>query len=297
MIYDLLKDRTVFFLGAGASHTYGFPLGSELHEAIINDFGSELSGLIENLGLNNVQFKKFQENLKYTDHKTIDTFLEHKSNFREIGSYAIAYTILKRENHDSLLKEKGWYYGLYDALNFDDPETSTNKLSIISLNYDRSLEHYLSKKIEYNGSYDLRVVANTKFSRIKFLHPHGMLGKYPNVKYGASPLNLGTLKSAASNIKIVTDKIEDTKQFKTVKQTIINAKNIIFLGFGYDDRLINIYFDGVDLSKKYVTGTTMDISDTIKKKLTKYLNFVVQQSNEVDFCESFLKRLELIDKF
>lgn len=146
-INELLNEPTVLFLGAGASQPYGFPLGSELHKTIVSDIGGELSGLVESLGLNNAKFKQFQEAIKYTDHNTIDTFLEHKLNFREIGSVVIAYAIMKRENKDILFNKIDWYQNLFKAIRFEESNPDTTNLAIISLNYDRSFEHYFTKSI------------------------------------------------------------------------------------------------------------------------------------------------------
>ena len=51
----LLADPTVFVPGAGASATYGFPLGSGLKEGMLNNLNSKTEARMEKMGFSDDQ--------------------------------------------------------------------------------------------------------------------------------------------------------------------------------------------------------------------------------------------------
>ena len=147
---------------------------------------------------------------------------------------------------------------LYDVLSAKWEDVRENKLSIITFNYDRTLEHFLftSLKHSYNKSDDEIAQA---FSNIPIIHVHGWLGELPwqgaigkaytpifsefetirknpkstEARSVAKDISLSAMWSSVQ-INIVSEEaqpqIEDfTKAHELLKQ----AERIYFLGFGY----------------------------------------------------------------
>src|SRR4030042_725780 len=82
--------------------------------------------------------KDFSDALRRTDHPTIDIFLEKRKSFREIGAYAIAYTLLPLEVENFILAQQDWYSHIYNVLNFEKDKPYPENITFVTLNYDRS---------------------------------------------------------------------------------------------------------------------------------------------------------------
>ena len=141
----------VLVLGAGASKPYGLPLGTELRDSVIraeNNFA--LYQRVLDVEITKYQYAEFTKTLAHSGFSSVDAFLEENSEWLEIGKAAIALELLKAEwkSINNLFPPKQpkdhWYETLWSYLKA--PSWSTfkkNKISIITFNYDRSLEHYL----------------------------------------------------------------------------------------------------------------------------------------------------------
>lgn len=290
-IDDILKEKTVFFLGAGSSNPYGLPLGTSLQKEMAANSNSPI--LVKS-GFSNEERDDFNEALRYNKYNTIDEFLEKKTRFRKIGSYTIALTILSRENNDKLFLQRDWYGGLFDSLDFEREIPNIKNLSIVTLNYDRSLEHFLSSSIEHNcydGTIDL---SRTMLSFIKIFHPHGNIGNLTEVEYGAKNLDLKLLKVASNNIRITSDDLSKTTDFKNSIIALRKAKNIIFLGFGYDKNVLIKYFnDTIEPDKKYF-GTAMNIQPKRAEEIKSFFENAISLDNKNNTCDLYLKRIGVI---
>lgn len=153
------KIETVLVLGAGASAPFGFPTGQALKDRICSmTLGQAKSvKLLRTLGFEGNIITDFMVALRESGRPSVDAFLEYRGDFVDIGKAAIACELLpfektgrlfgdwikKRANPDN--KEGNWYDYLFevfaDGVSFDTFDR--NKLSIITFNYDRSIEHYL----------------------------------------------------------------------------------------------------------------------------------------------------------
>src|SRR5205814_2242901 len=90
-------------------------------------------------------------------HITIDQFLQNRSNFERVGKLAIAATLLPFERdsifpmlkpwktHPDVTRQvaEGWYGYFAKQLNLSASGWGRGLLTIVTYNYDRSLEHYL----------------------------------------------------------------------------------------------------------------------------------------------------------
>ena len=146
----MATPKTVFLLGAGASQPYGLPLGSELKVHLLNlsKHGTTKTRLQE-LRISNEAIGSFVETLQYGPFSTLDELLDVKKKYREIGSYLLAETILSTEKHDNLFPSKDWYKTLFEKLDFSNESRIPQDVAFVTLNYDRSLEHFLGKSVDY----------------------------------------------------------------------------------------------------------------------------------------------------
>jgi hypothetical protein len=185
----VITTPTVLVLGAGASCPYGFPTAKELKNRICEVFASRTPA-IRLLGDNVApaeKFLEFREAFWKSGTASIDAFLKGRPEFLDVGKFAIAYWLIPFESEANLFTPPGdsgdWYEYLSERLNPSFDEFEHNKLSIVTFNYDRSLEHYLfSSLLNWHGrSVDDCV---EKFEKLPIIHVYGQLGKIPYPQRG-----------------------------------------------------------------------------------------------------------------
>ncbi len=145
----MINKPTVLILGAGASALYDFPTGLKLMKMTINalnpDSGSTLPKYLKDHGIAALDIRRFLDGLSGSRKRSIDSFVEENYEFLKIAQLAITIILSELEDEDKLLNlddDKCWYSYLWNNLSdhtsFDD--FGKNKLSIITFNYDRSIE-------------------------------------------------------------------------------------------------------------------------------------------------------------
>ena len=161
----MIENKTVFVLGAGASCPYGFPSGIGLRKEICSQFCQRYKRYIlrrpklkPDLEGKLIKAKEFTEIFHKATTKSIDLFLSVNSEFEEIGKTAIALSIFETEinSHfrENVKKEENdWYSYLFHKLTDgltnknDYIHFGENRVSFITFNYDRSLEHFLYESL------------------------------------------------------------------------------------------------------------------------------------------------------
>ncbi len=242
----MITNPTVLILGAGASKPYGFPTGRELLRDICDILGSHprtvfIADLIA-CGHNAKHLQLFHTQLYKSGKSSVDAFLEHRPEFVEIGKRAIARALIPRELPDILIARsrgpKSWYELLFNSLNSKFEDFGDNELTILTYNYDRSLEEYLFTSLK--NAYD-RTDEETAsaLQQIPIIHLHGQLGYHPsqgndipNTKT-YSP-NIANLRRHAAAIKIISDADPHDRDFALAHELLEQARIVCFLGFGYD---------------------------------------------------------------
>ncbi len=148
----MIEVPTVLILGAGASKEYDYPTGPELRDIILDGLGDshpEMYQKLQSLGHAVSGIEAFR--VKFADNQlpTVDQFLEGHPEFRDIGKHAIACALFRHEDRWELARRSKtrWYDYLWDELRQDIKNFDDNKLTIITFNYDRSLEQYLGRAL------------------------------------------------------------------------------------------------------------------------------------------------------
>lgn len=244
----MITEPTVFVLGAGASMPYGYPSGSELRDTICEYLSSNESSQFKylyELGCKAADIRKFRTALLYSGKPSVDAFLEYRPEFLEIGRTAIAQVLIPCEQMSKLFtrspskkNDDRWYEYFYQQLDAPFENFDQNKVSIITFNYDRSLEHFLFTSLKHSyGKTDEECAS--KLQNIPIVHVYGQLDYLPWQKDGGRQYNyhyvVDDLLKSAKEIKIVHEDVDlqNDPAFTKANSVLNEAKQIYFLGFGY----------------------------------------------------------------
>ncbi len=219
---------------------YGFPLGVGLRDDIckLRD-NYEVRNLMSQAGCVYRDIPIFIDALRQSAYTSIDWFLENRPEFIEIGKLAIAAALIPREQPEKLFPPgapgRHWYELLFNTMDNPVGAFGDNKLSIITFNYDRSLEFYLFTVLACRLGSDDKAI--DVLSRIPIIHVHGSLGKLATThdkgREYSNQLTSKGLKLAAKEIVIVGEASGRTQAFQRARQLLQGAEHIVFLGFGY----------------------------------------------------------------
>jgi len=270
----MIKTKTLFILGAGASKPFGYPTGVELHDLIcshrnIGIITEALTPVNEAKATYEGYVEKFINEFSKSSVYSIDLFLEQRTEFMDIGKMAIATYLIQCERDERLRQIDGnWYMYLFDRLksSFDDFEK--NAIAFITFNYDRSLEQFSFEALR-NRFGKSHFECSQKLKNIKMLHLYGQLDPLPwqsENDNGFSYVNnlfIPRIKNAQVNLKLINDErhIEESKEFNQAFELIQWAEHIYFLGFSFDEtnlRRLNIQL----MKGKYIIGTSLDLEST-----------------------------------
>jgi hypothetical protein len=295
----MFTEKTVLILGAGASAPYGFPSGEGLVKEVVQGLeqGSRLFECIREL-----YPKELKEELAYrlVGATSVDAFLEKKENeeFLELGKHSIAAALLPREDEKSLFEKYGpmWYRQLFALLVDDCPfeNLAENKLSIVTFNYDRSLEHYLIVALckRYGGK---RIEEYRDVLRaIKVIHVYGKLGRLPweeedgtadppylgkPVPYGEQALRetqvdtvfaqRDLLTVAAGNIQIISEGTDDSDDLKEAVTLLGESSRVFILGFGFHPTNVR-RLRLESLTRQIIKCTTAGLAADRRRQLERY---------------------------
>ncbi|MBI1808153.1 MAG: hypothetical protein HYR76_14030 [Ignavibacteria bacterium] len=201
------------------------------------------------MGFDKQQVINFRDALKQSGVNSVDAFLEHRRGFLEIGKTAIAESLIPFEDESKLFNlNTDWYGYLLDRLNSPIDRFHENQLTILTFNYDRSLEWYLYKAFQaryrLTGEETIGVLR-----KIPIIHLYGTLGGLPWEKNGRpylpttewpqagvmyGPMIIFGINSARGKIKIIHEEHEQDPEFNKAIEMLSKAKRIVFLGFGYN---------------------------------------------------------------
>ena len=243
----MVNTPTVLILGAGASMPYGFPSGfgllKEVQECCSGPRNGSVGREASSVRLRPELLAEMAKLLSVAPVKSIDAFLEQRDEFLDEGKFAIAHRLMPSELEDILFKLENrgdsWYQHLFDSVytrKFED--VKRNRLSILTYNYDRSLEHFLHVSVRAIYKKGDDEVA-TMLTNIPVIHLHGSLGKYSCDGKGGRRYRpaetIEDLKHAMAAIKVIGEDIDVSQdpQFRRAHELFREAKRVVFLGFGY----------------------------------------------------------------
>jgi hypothetical protein len=281
----MIRSPTVLILGAGASAPFGFPCGRPLLLEIahgISVLSSSLGDIghrLEECGYDRDLVKQFGRELLLSAQPSVDAFLEKRREYIEVGKAAIACALIPYEREPELYRyqEKGphWYEYLFSQMGTTLEDFRNSQLSVITFNYDRSLEHFLFLALKCShGLADEQCEKELKAVRI--VHMYGTLGGSLHFEEGSRPYNdkvaPDVVKQCTSAIRILHEGTIDDPELDKAHQLLIRAKVICFLGFGY--HYVNIRRLRPELlpGDSKLFGTAFGITEEEQKReITPYL--------------------------
>ena len=251
----MIAQPSVFILGAGASEPYGFPLGHELTKQIIERLNPESEGnqqmvqaVIRAAHCRMSNISEFVKDLLESQTESVDAFLEHRPDLVTIGKYAIAAVLQVNERCETLHScepKKHWYKYLLRMVNAPFDQFQDNKLSIITYNYDRSLEEFLFRalRVRAKGQHGDDEWARKLRESIPIVHLHGQLGSHPQFAVDGTKVVVpygdwgkgAFLKLAGDGIRIIHEDfdLDNDPVFQQAYRLLSQAKYVFFIGFGY----------------------------------------------------------------
>ena len=288
---DIYNDETVFVFGAGAANTYGFPLGPDLKNNILSLPDNSVKPFLDQHAGAIDLIPPFKEALHHGDYGTIDYFLERKKKYRELGAYYIVTVLASHESHESLFPQKELYADLFYLLDVESDSPDIPRVSVVTLNYDRSLEYFLAKNVEYNCCDELEEHALAKVKKLRIVHAHGTLGDLDSVKYGQAAKSPEAVAAAAKRIKIISDRLDESEDFREAQALIAGARNVVFLGFGYHPRTLSALIPEGSFDGKKIVGTAVRLPDDRKSELLIYFRSQIHLGGANQNCSSFMEHL------
>lgn len=280
--------RTTLILGAGASASYGFPTGFELTKKILEletskDLLTYFSG--QNSRLVNQFFNSFRKSTALS----IDSFVAKNPNYIDIARTAIAMVLMEMEDRDVFFNHTindHWYRYLInkicpDSWNDFDP----SRISVVTFNYDISLEYFMAVAISHMYSKRLDEVA-TKLKTMEILHVYGKLDRqfdtYGNIKTNIETdadnieVTMHDVQNASRAIQLIGDEREDSRHFQVIQNIIHTSDQIGFLGFGFDPVNVDRIFGGIPFATpdngKKMFATTRGMTEAESKAAMLQVN-------------------------
>lgn len=310
----MITEKTVFILGAGASKPYGFPTAIELRGDIINKFiksyikaDANYKGISESDVSVDPLANKIIEDFKLSSTKSFDLFLSRNKRYLDFGKLLLTLLIAEYEvnskfREESIIPQYDWYFEIYDILTREISnhnnlisQFTQNKVSFITFNYDRSLEHFLYTSLLSSFTTE-RAKINELMSAIKIIHLYGKIAPLPwensdyNWPYGKTDI-YSQISDFYQNIHIIFE--AQTEGREEAKDEIIAAKNIFFLGFGYaDENLKALEFNSLLKREHRIYGTGMGLTDNEKDSIVSKLKDnntnILIDNIRIDNCDSLM---------
>ncbi len=192
--------------------------------------------------------KKFAEALRRSGSYSLDAFVETRREFLGECKLAIAATLIPLEQDRILFEtaktgpnETGdWYRYLSNRLHDNIGIGRKGRLTILTYNYDRSIEHYLHVTLCNALGLD-ELKSHTEMEGLEIVHLHGSLGALPwqnnsgevySREYTSS-CDFEAVKKAADQIKIIHENQDDTLEYLLALERLSQAERICFFGFGF----------------------------------------------------------------
>lgn len=201
----MLRSKTVFVIGAGASKEVGLPIGSELASTIrakmdIDGTGDkDLFNEIIRLSGNENEYRRAASRIRegIILSESIDNFLDKNNSDPFINLYgkaAIVKSIIEAERNSTMFVSNGqrlnydnlastWYVNFFQMLtrgiSKSNLATVFNNLTFVSFNYDRCLECFLFDALQRDYGIEFSLAADICNTALIF-HPYGVVGALPH---------------------------------------------------------------------------------------------------------------------
>lgn len=292
----MIDKKTVFILGAGASCPYGYPSGSKLRQEICSSFLSDSKNYFraqearepEIQGALN-KAKSFVNKFRDSSTQSIDLFLARNPEFMAMGKYAIIFRIFASEKNSkfreqSKIPDQDWYSHLFNKLTDDIVKKEDyahfgedNKISFITFNYDRSLEHFLYESLRNSFSGIPAGKIKEQLNKCRIIHVFGQVAGLDwqdfdsKIEYGYD-VNRIDVNHLTNNLRIIYED-EQNPELEEARKLISDAKHIFLLGFGYAPENLSILgFPKILTRGKRAYGTALNLEPGEVENIRSFLS-------------------------
>lgn len=249
----MIEIPTCIILGAGASKPYGFPTGVELLERISASYKFRSYQHVEGQlpekefflkiasRFGESELKKFVTALEQTQYYSIDKFISKRADCAEIAKYSVGLAIRFYETKGTVFGHaNNWYRILLNSLN-EDHSINKQNISIITFNYDRSLEHYLFTAV-HQRTQSLEVTKRF-MEGLNIIHVHGAIAplewqdteKSKSIAYSKIPQRIGLdddlIFEHSKNLSVIYDNSSNVNT--EISSALSRAQKVLFLGLGF----------------------------------------------------------------
>lgn len=257
----MIRNETVLVLGAGASMPYGFPSGKQLRELLVQ--APLFAPAIQKEWFSADAAKKFCTIFLQSGLQSIDAFLSRRGSdtlengvtIERIGKIGISLALRAGKSGDHLFhyphlssafnldRTDNWYQYLWHHLTQGVTSTNldffkSNRLTVVTFNYDLSLEHFLfcAMRNAYGIPEDR---AAEMLSGIKFVHLYGKLSGNPfadSFNYDFDfDRDFRLVERDCHSIEVIDERRTNSASgFNESITALETAERICFLGFGFD---------------------------------------------------------------
>jgi hypothetical protein len=303
----MFKRKTLFVVGAGASHEVGLPVGSGLTK----DIATRLQLVFDRDSITSAGDRDFtlpffrmhqRESLEYALayrtvregivlSRSIDDFLNiHGDDPRIV---LVGKSIIARAIHAAEFKsdmyvdpsnvhnqidfnkiEQSWFVKfmrvLAPGITVSNVENIFQNVAFIVFNYDRCIEHFLTGAL--SRLYDIELSKASEIVKtVTIIHPYGSIGSIERVPFGIAEHNPTNYVSLASEIKTYTEQIEDKTALDQMQNCVESAECIVFLGFAYHEQNMDLLRPDKP-ARKEIYGTAFGMSEADKLAVIDELN-------------------------
>ncbi|OHC73646.1 MAG: hypothetical protein A3G18_02705 [Rhodospirillales bacterium RIFCSPLOWO2_12_FULL_58_28] len=251
---------------------------------------------------------------------SIDNFIDAHRDDKNIalcGKLGIISSILEKEKGSPLyiglpdaekikfkVLEDTWYSNFFklliEGVSKNEVEHAFENISFITFNYDRCIEHYLLQAL-INYYVFSESEAQRLVNGIPILHPYGRVGRLPwqsgnsiSVLFGG----VADILSIVDQIKTFTEQIEDQEAISEIRNKVLRAETIVFLGFAFHRQNMELIAPGGTSNAKRVFATAFGISDqdclVVKNDIIKFFklnNANIELRNHLK-CAPFLSQYQ-----
>ena len=234
--------KTCLVFGAGVSRGYGFPLGRGLMIQLCKQLagGADIATALATVDFSPAEIDGFRDALVASHAESVDRFVANRPEFEKIGKFAIAAALIPHETLNNLVPEADprIYEYIWHRIGRDLETLKENRLSIVTFNYDRSLEYFLLNAIKAQFGLPDDQCDLLLATQIRIAHVYGDLGPAglaQNNRLPYSPVvNAAALHNAVRGIHLVRDGNIITPSIRAAQDLIREADHTCLLGFGFD---------------------------------------------------------------
>lgn len=320
----MFKERTVIILGAGASIDYGYPTGRKLREqiisstsvtnyivnrinnstevalnAVLNSDIDFLTFIALNCHISTTTIERFNNDFRMSPKNSIDSFLENRPEFIDIGKLLISKLILDCEDEQMLRpnsESESWYAYLFNFMAKSWNDFTKNKVIVATYNYDRSFEVFFIKALMATFGKSEKECAKAFSQSVNVIHIHGQVAgtNFINSTKNYNKSVTGTdILWGAKNLKIIheqpTKEIYSEDVYSLIHDCLSNCSKVFILGFGYHDtnlRRLELERYSIPIYSTRYGVTDLEVDELIAKTARKVKFSQNPNSSIVDFFKN-----------